>query len=70
MVKMTLLSNGPGFGMVSILSFQSLFVHSSNQLLELDSIQVSDASENYSNPLWQQQKYAPKDVLLKKFVLL
>lgn len=27
MVKMTLLSNGPGFGMVSILSFQSLFVH-------------------------------------------
>lgn len=69
MVKMTVLSSGPGFGIVSILSSQSL-VSSSNQLLEMESNQVSDASENYSNPPWQQQKYVPKDVLLKKIVLL
>lgn len=59
MVKMTLPSNGPGFGVLL-----SLIVHPI-KLFESQTCQVADAPENYSNPPWQQQKYAPKDVLVK-----
>lgn len=59
MVKMTLPSNGPGFGVLL-----SLIVHPI-KLFESETCQVADAPENYSNPPWQQQKYAPKDVLVK-----
>lgn len=40
------------------------------KFIESETCQVSDAPQNYSNPPCQQQKYAPKDVLLKKIALL